>query len=66
MPHPRMPVDIMTKADVSRGNNALSHMLKTGRLCLIHEEAEMLERKETGVKPGRSKSASIRILGKES
>jgi hypothetical protein len=61
-----MPVDIMTKSDVSKGNNALSHMLKTGRLCLIDEGAEMLMRKETGIKPGRSKAASIRVLEPES
>jgi hypothetical protein len=64
VPCPRMLVDIMTKSAVSKGNNALSHMLKTGQLCLIDEEAEMLERKETGVSPGCSKAASIRIFGK--
>ena len=30
VPHPRMIVDIMTKANVTKGNAALTHFLQTG------------------------------------
>ena len=37
IPHPRTPADSMTKADPSAGNDALRHLLRTGKLVLDEE-----------------------------
>ena len=37
IPHPLMPADSMTKADLSAGNDALRHMLRTGQLVWDEE-----------------------------
>jgi hypothetical protein len=34
IPHPLNPVDMLTKADPAKANDALSFLLRTGRLCL--------------------------------
>eukprot|EP00959_Pyramimonas_sp_CCMP1952_P077686 1624078-Pyramimonas_sp.AAC.1 len=34
VPHARMPVDSLTKDDISKGNAALGSLLATGRLVL--------------------------------
>ena len=63
IPHPRMPVDIMTKSDVAKGNAALSELLRSGKWRLLDEENEIPERQSGKPKPGRSKGASRRELG---
>lgn len=65
IPHPRMPADIMNKVDVSKGNEALSHLLRTGYVRLTDEEKEMQSREEGTVEMGRSKAASRRVLENE-
>ena len=54
IPHPLMPADSMTKADPSAGNDALRHLLRTGKLV------EETIRQSAG--PGRSKAGSRRQL----
>ena len=66
IPRPRMPVDIMTKSDVARGNEALGEMLRTGRWRLLHEATEIRERREGKAKPGRSRAASRKELAQDS
>ena len=65
IPHPRMPVDIMTKSDVAKGNAAMTSLLKSGRWRLLDEHDEVEERKAGKAKPGRSKSASLKELAKD-
>jgi hypothetical protein len=52
IPHPLNPADMLTKADLAKANDALSYLLRTGRLCLSTEEAELRRR------AGRTKAAS--------
>ena len=47
VPHWRMPVDVLTKADISRCNDALEDLVRRGRISLAQEEEE-LEKKEDG------------------
>ena len=59
-PHPKMIADALTKDDISKTNGALEEVLRTvrtGRLCLWDEEAELLRRKDPKFR-GRSKRAS--------
>eukprot|EP00959_Pyramimonas_sp_CCMP1952_P050483 1054902-Pyramimonas_sp.AAC.1 len=44
VPHGRMAADSFTKADPSKGNLALSDLLRTGTICSIDEENLMSER----------------------
>ena len=60
-----MPVDIMTKSDVAKGNAAMTSLLRSGRWRLLDEHDEVQERKAGKTKPGRSKSASLRDLAKD-
>jgi hypothetical protein len=62
IPHPKMPSDCMTKADVSKSNDALSHLLRHGTVSLVDESTEMGKRKEGSREKGRSKTASKRAL----
>ena len=41
-----MTADALTKDDISKANGALEEVLRTGRLCLWDEEAELLRRKD--------------------
>eukprot|EP00959_Pyramimonas_sp_CCMP1952_P087550 1831827-Pyramimonas_sp.AAC.1 len=40
IPHGRMPVDPLTKDDITKSNAALFDLMSHGRLCLIDEEEE--------------------------
>ena len=62
IPHPKMPSDCMTKADVSKSNDALSHLLRNGTVCLVDEGTEMVRRKEGTREKDKSKTASKRAL----
>lgn len=59
--HPYMPVGIMTKSDVRRGNAALTCLLRTGRCKLLCEEQEVSEGRVGKAKPGRSHHVSERL-----
>ena len=65
VPHPRMPADIMNKADVSKGNDALNHLLRTGMIRLTDESVEMHQRQQGRTEKGRSKAASRRDLASQ-
>ena len=62
IPHPRTPADMMTKSDISKGNAALTEMLRTGRLMLLQEEQEMQEQKTGKANSGRSRAVPQREL----
>ena len=61
-PHPRMPVDVLTKADISKGNGALNHLLKHGVLRIDKEEVELHRRQRDSNARCRSKRASEKLL----
>ena len=56
IPHPLMPTDSMTKADPSAGNDALRHLLRTGKL--VWEEETIRQ----SARLGRTKAVSRRQL----
>ena len=64
-PHPRMPVDVMTKADITKGNGALLHMLKYGYLRIDKEEAELIRRRSDPSSRSRTRQSSERLLRSE-
>ena len=59
VPHPMNPADIMVKPDVSRGNHALSHLIKTGRIQLLEGTSQEWNHARD---LGRSKSSSRQLL----
>ena len=61
--HPLNPADVLTEPDVSKGNAALSRILKTGRFRILDESEEMKARL-TKSKPNRFKLASEAELDK--
>ena len=62
IPRPRMPADIMTKSDVSRGNEALTELLRHSRRRLLDDETDIGELRGGKPMPGRSTAASRREL----
>ena len=62
--HQRMVADMLTKADLSKGNGALLHLLRTGVLH-IDDEASELRRRETSDGRARSKAATHKLLSQE-
>ena len=54
IPHPLIPADSMTKADPSAGNDALRHLLRTGKLVWDEETIRQSARL------GRTKAVSRR------
>ena len=56
IPHPLMPADSMTKADPSAGNDALRHLLRTGKLVWDEETIRQ------NARLGRTKAVSRRQL----
>ena len=57
-PHPRMVADTLTKEDISRSNGALEEALRTSKLCLWDEDAELKRRQQSPAARLRSKSAA--------
>jgi hypothetical protein len=64
-PHPRMPVDVMTKADITKGNGALLHMLKHGHLRIDKEENELIRRRSDPMARSRTRQSSEKLLQNE-
>ena len=62
LPHLLNPTDIMTKADVAKGSDALSHLLRSGMMVLSDAEEERSALASEGAKQHRSKEASKRYL----
>ena len=62
--HQRMVADMLTKADIGKGNGALLHLLRTGVLHIDDEVSEM-KRRETSDGRARSKAATSRLLSQE-
>lgn len=57
-PHPRMIADVLTKDDISKSNGALEEMLRSSKLTLWDESAELLRRKQEPKTRNRSKKAA--------
>ena len=58
VPHQKMVVDPLTKLDPGKGNDALNHFLKTGKLCLVDVDEELHHRKHDSSYRRRSHAAS--------
>ena len=63
VPHSRMVVDVLTKADVAHPNAALSELVRTGHLQLVDEQRELAARSAGESSKRRSRAASQRVLG---
>ena len=62
-----MPVDTLTKDDVTKSNAALNDLIHNGRLLLVDEGAEIAARKNDPKTKDRSHAASKkRLLQEES
>ena len=64
-PHQRMPVDMLTKADVTTSNGALLHLIRSGALRIDKEDEEMMRRQKDKAARLRSRKASDQLLEKE-
>eukprot|EP00959_Pyramimonas_sp_CCMP1952_P396746 8312780-Pyramimonas_sp.AAC.1 len=58
IPHGRMPVDSLTKDDISKENAALFDLMMSGRLVLVDEGAEVKRRRGRPDLKGRARAAS--------
>ena len=65
VPHQKMIVDVLTKLDPAKANDALNHFLKSGWLCLVDVSEEMAHRKSDMNYRRRSHSASEKRLQAE-
>eukprot|EP00959_Pyramimonas_sp_CCMP1952_P440870 9230197-Pyramimonas_sp.AAC.1 len=61
-----MPVDALTKDDITKGNAALASLLTHGKLVLVDEAEELDRRKKDPGNKDRSQAASRRTLAKDS
>ena len=66
VPHPVMPVDPMTKADLAKSNAALFSLLRTGMLNIASEKTSLDERRLDPQSKARSHAASLRQLASQS
>ena len=62
VPHSRMVVDVLTKADVAHTNAALSELVRSGLLQLVDEQREIMARGVGESSKSRSLAASKRAL----
>ncbi len=64
-PHQRMPVDMLTKADVTASNGALLHLIRGASLKIDREDGEMLRRERSKAARSRSRKATNELLEEE-
>ena len=64
-PHQRMPVDVLTKSDITKGNGALLHLLRHASLRIDKEENELIRRKVNSEARSRSRPSSEKLLKEE-
>ena len=64
-PHQRMPVDMLTKVDMSKTNGTLLHLLRTGQVRIDKEDVEMLRRQRDESARSRTRRSSDRLLEAE-
>ena len=64
-PHQRMPVDMLTKADVTASNGALLHLIRGASLKIDREDEEMLRRQRSKAARSRSRKATNELLEEE-
>lgn len=64
-PHQRMPVDMLTKADVTTSNGALLHLIRGGCLKIDKEDEEMMRRQRSKAARSRSRRATNELLEEE-
>jgi hypothetical protein len=55
----------MTKADITKGNGALLHMLKHGHLRIDKEENELIRRRSDPAARSRTRQSSEKLLQNE-
>ena len=65
VPHGRMPADVMTKVDPSKGNLAMIELLRKGTISLIVEGGHLSERALNVSLKSRSRGACLRALQEE-
>ena len=65
VPHQKMIVDALTKADPLKAGGATDHFLKSGRLSLVDVQAELARRAADSRNKSRSNAASVARLLKE-
>ena len=59
-----MAADMLTKTDITKGNGALLHLLRSGSLHIDDEKSE-LKRRESHDGRSRSRAAAHRLLSQE-
>ena len=64
-PHQRMPVDMLTKADVTASNGALLHLIRGASLKIDREDEEMLRRQRSKAARSRTRKATDELLEEE-
>ena len=64
-PHQRMPVDMLTKSDITASNGALLHLIKTATLRIDREDEELLRRQKDRAARSRTRRATERLLDEE-
>ena len=62
VPHPRMPVDSLTKDDIGKANVALHELIQSGHLILVDETEELVQRQRGQRSKSRTQAASRRIF----
>eukprot|EP00959_Pyramimonas_sp_CCMP1952_P029918 627703-Pyramimonas_sp.AAC.1 len=62
IPHGRMPVDALTKDDITKGNAALFDLMISGKLILVDESEEVERRRTTPGLKSRTQAASRKTL----
>eukprot|EP00959_Pyramimonas_sp_CCMP1952_P407051 8530831-Pyramimonas_sp.AAC.1 len=60
-----MPVDSLTKDNISKGNAALFDLMTHGRLLLVDEQAEVDRKREHPELNSRTQTASRQLLAKD-
>ena len=58
MPHPQMPVDSLSKAELVKTKETLEHLIKKGHFTLVQEQSVMQQRAERPQLKLRSSSAA--------
>ena len=64
-PHQRMPVDMLTKSDITTSNGALLHLIRTAALRIDREDEELLRRQKDRAARSRTRRATERLLDED-
>lgn len=64
-PSENVPVDMLTKVDVTTSNGALLHLIRSASLRIDKEDEELLKRQRTKTARLRSRKATDQLLEEE-